>query len=231
MTQLREWNIFVVILWLAYILVRIEGYQILIKICNTKVYNNWKLKSNLFGTNGRQDRGESYIDNSHNRSKKSTTIKQLKAARILRDELSDIICSRDIKAFSYPDDNLLQRTSVVDVDICKDYSFAKIGISVAGNSVERRRTFVWICENTPQIRHSLSQRLRHLKRLPALRFDLVDTLKESRMQQTISEIERQTSEFFERIRNEIEAGNQQKGNADAHDDGGGEEDDDDVQPE
>eukprot|EP00286_Rhodomonas_abbreviata_P001832 CAMPEP_0181291144 /NCGR_PEP_ID=MMETSP1101-20121128/1806_1 /TAXON_ID=46948 /ORGANISM="Rhodomonas abbreviata, Strain Caron Lab Isolate" /LENGTH=174 /DNA_ID=CAMNT_0023395507 /DNA_START=137 /DNA_END=661 /DNA_ORIENTATION=- len=99
-----------------------------------------------------------------------------KVARLLRDELSDIISNRgNVKASVYPDDHLLQSIAIANIDFSADLSIAKVYVSLLGNSVQKRQVFVWLCDNVRQIRHSLSQRLRNLKRLPEITFRLVDT--------------------------------------------------------
>lgn len=46
-----------------------------------------------------------------------SSIQQAKVSRILRDELSDIICSGDIKANSYPPDGLLQSVTIAEIEL------------------------------------------------------------------------------------------------------------------
>ena len=66
-------------------------------------------------------------------------IRQARMSRSIRDELSEIICEGDIKATSYPEDDLLKSTCITEVEISPDLSYAKIFISVIGNSVQRRQ--------------------------------------------------------------------------------------------
>lgn len=105
----------------------------------------------------------------------SNNIRQMKVARVLRDELSDIICSGDIKANIYPEDNLLKSVNILNIQLSADLSIAKVLISASGNSVERRQIYVWLNENIGQVRHSLTQRLRTLRRVPTVSFELADT--------------------------------------------------------
>lgn len=102
-------------------------------------------------------------------------MRQLRVARSLRDELTEIICDVDIKATVYPTEELLRCTSISDVEVSPDLSFAKVFISVLGNSVEKRQVFVWLCENVGQIRYSLARRLKHMRRVPEITFKLSDT--------------------------------------------------------
>lgn len=105
---------------------------------------------------------------------RDTSIRQSRVARSLRDELSSIICDVDIKAVNYPDENLLKATTIVDIDLSADLTYAKVFVSVLGNSVEKRQIFVWLCENVGQVRYSLAQRLRHMRRVPEIFFKLSD---------------------------------------------------------
>ena len=105
---------------------------------------------------------------------KDASIRQARVSRSLRDELSSIICDIDIKAVVYPDENLLRATSIVDVDVSADLTYAKVYISVLGNAVEKRQIFVWLCENVGQVRYSLAQRLKHMRRVPEIFFKLSD---------------------------------------------------------
>jgi ribosome-binding factor A len=102
-------------------------------------------------------------------------IKTAKVTRLLRDELSDIITSCDIRAVVYPEDKLLQTVSIVDIELSGDFSVAKVYISVFGNSVEKRQVYVWLNENLGQVRHSLCKRMKWLRKVPAVSFALADT--------------------------------------------------------
>ena len=105
---------------------------------------------------------------------RDASIRQSRVARSLRDELSSIICDVDIKAVNYPDENLLKATTIVDIDLSADLTYAKVFVSVLGNSVEKRQIFVWLCENVGQVRYSLAKRLRHMRRVPEIFFKLSD---------------------------------------------------------
>jgi ribosome-binding factor A len=69
-----------------------------------------------------------------------------------------------------------------------DLSFARIYISVIGNSVERRQVFVWLCENVGQIRFSLAKRLKHMRRIPNIYFKLSDTTEKANLLAIIDEL-------------------------------------------
>lgn len=115
-------------------------------------------------------------------------IRQARISRSIRDELSDIICEGDIKALSYPQDDLLRSTCVTQVEVSADLSMAKVFISVIGNSVERRQVFVWLTENIGQVKYELSQRLRHMKRVPDILFKLSDNKETSELISLIDEV-------------------------------------------
>ena len=109
------------------------------------------------------------------RGGRDNSIRQSRVARTVKIEVADIIGDVDIKAVNYPDEDLLRGTSVVDVDISPDLSYAKVFITILGNAVERRQVYVWLCENAGQVRYSLARRLRHMKRVPDLYFKLADS--------------------------------------------------------
>eukprot|EP01038_Epipyxis_sp_PR26KG_P015188 gene15188-20459_t len=106
---------------------------------------------------------------------KNNALLQGKVARLLRDELSEIICECDIKAKVYPSEKLLKGVAIADIELSGDLSMAKVYISVLGNSVEKRQVFVWLCENIGQVKFSLSKRLRSLRKVPEITFSLVDS--------------------------------------------------------
>ena len=115
-------------------------------------------------------------------------MRQLRVARGLRDELSSIICDIDIKASVYPSEELLRGTSISEVELSPDLSFAKVYISVLGNSVEKRQIYVWLSENVGQIRYSLAKRLRHMRRLPEISFKLSDNQDRSSLMELLDEL-------------------------------------------
>lgn len=59
-----------------------------------------------------------------------------------------------------------------------DLRQARLSVSVLSSSevgeVEKRRAFSWLVSNSPQIRHALAQRLKHMKSVPSLTFALTD---------------------------------------------------------
>lgn len=111
-----------------------------------------------------------------------------KVSRMLRDELTDMICTGDIKATVYPDDGLLRSVTICDIDLSGDLSSAKVYISVLGNAVERRQVYIWLCNNIGQVRYELAQRLREFKRVPEVQFALADTQSAQYLNMVLDEI-------------------------------------------
>ena len=133
-----------------------------------------------------------------NRGKQNTAtannlVRVARIARAIRDELSDIVCEGDIKAQFYPDEDLLRSTSIMNVEVSRSLDSATAHISVLGNSVEKRQVFVWLCENLGQVRYELCKRLKHMKKVPEIRFKLADTQAAADLMATIDEIS-ETSE-------------------------------------
>lgn len=129
--------------------------------------SSFKLNTPLFASRASSSKS--------NRENPRNKIKSAKVARVLRDELSDIICTCDIKAPVYPNEELLKTVSIVDIELSPDFSVAKVYITVSGNSVEKRQIYVWLSENVGQVRHTLCKRLRTLRRVPNVSFSLADT--------------------------------------------------------
>jgi ribosome-binding factor A len=106
-------------------------------------------------------------------------IVNMKMARILRDELTNIIVNGKVRANRYPDSRLLKFTSVNDVQLNSDCSVARVDITVAGNAAEKRFMLVWLNENSQQLKHELHQHMNRFRKLPSLSFFLRD-VEESR---------------------------------------------------
>jgi ribosome-binding factor A len=123
-------------------------------------------------------------------------IKKRKAARILRDELISIIKTEDFQKYTMPDEEALQTVSISSIEMNNDLSLAKIYLSVAGNSVERRKVYVWLCKHVSAIRHSLHQRLRTMKRIPFISFALSDSSTKAYFDHVFSEISTESTQDF-----------------------------------
>jgi len=103
---------------------------------------------------------------------------------LVQTELSQILHTGLIKGHDveYLDDELRKRISVVSSDISPDLRQARIAVSVRSSSsgkaespaVDRRRAYAWLVRNTKNIRHTLAQRLSHMKSCPDLSFQQVD---------------------------------------------------------
>jgi ribosome-binding factor A len=140
-----------------------------------------------YGKNPRYDRGSNGVGK-YVRGGRDNSIRQSRVARTVKIELADIIGECDIKARSYPDEDLLRGTTVADVDISPDLSYAKVFVTVLGNAVERRQVYVWLCENAGQVRYSLARRLRHMKKIPDIYFKLADSQATSDLVSLIDEL-------------------------------------------
>lgn len=101
----------------------------------------------------------------------------------MRTELSKILHSGVIKGrdVEYLEDDLRQRISIVNTDVSPDLRQARVSISVsslkkagADGTVDKRRAYAWLVRNTKQLRHTLAQRLKHMKTCPQLTFVQVD---------------------------------------------------------
>ena len=138
------------------------------------IVKNERGSSSNRGSSG-DERSSRDVSKKRSVNTRSSSIGQQKTARLLRDELTEIICTCDIKAINYPDENLLRSVSIADIEFSNDLAFAKVYLSILGNSVEKRQIYVWLCQNVGQIRYSLSQRLKNLRRLPEFKFSMVDS--------------------------------------------------------
>jgi ribosome-binding factor A len=114
---------------------------------------------------------------------KDRSKRQERVGHLVRSELSGIIHGGIIKGDAeYLDDDLRKRISVVSTDISPDLRQARISVSVrAGKkgidsnpAVDKRRAYAWLVRNTKPIRHTLAQRMSHMKSCPDLSFVQVD---------------------------------------------------------
>jgi len=144
-------------------------------------------RENREGSSPRANSRESF------NAEKISGIRQARISRSIRDELAEMICEGDIRAISYPDEDLLKSTCITDVEISSDLTYAKVYISVIGNSVERRQVFVWLCENVGQVRYELAKRLRHMKRIPEIFFKLSDNKESSDLINLIDQVSTSSS--------------------------------------
>jgi len=125
------------------------------------------------------------------------TKRQERVGHLVQTELSKIVHQGVLRGDSeYLEADLRQRISVVNADVSPDLKQARISISVRGPNkkakepqnedeeedfaanynpiVDKRRAYAWLVRNTKPIRHSLAQRMSHMKSCPDLTFVQVD---------------------------------------------------------
>jgi len=109
--------------------------------------------------------------------------RQERIGHVVRTELSKILHSGVIKGrdVEYLEDELRQRISIINTDVSPDLRQARVSISVsslkqagADGTVDKRRAYAWLVRHTKQLRHTLAQRLKHMKSCPQLTFVQVD---------------------------------------------------------
>lgn len=117
---------------------------------------------------------------------KERSKRQERVGHLVRTELSQIIHTGLIKGDpDYLEDELRKRISIVNADVSPDLKQARVAVSIrkgvaneggAGSSavVDRRRAYSWLVQNTKELRHTLAQRMSHVKATPDLTFVQVD---------------------------------------------------------
>jgi ribosome-binding factor A len=116
------------------------------------------------------------------RSGKERSKRQYRVSQLVQTELGKIIHTGIIKGdVDYLEDELRRRISIVSVDVAPDLRQARISTSVRGSNdpesnaaVDKRRAYSWLVQNTGPLRHSLAQKMSHLKSSPNLTFVQVD---------------------------------------------------------
>lgn len=119
---------------------------------------------------------------SASRSGKDRSKRQFRVGQLVQSELGSILHSGLIKGdVDFIDAELRQRISIVSVDVSPDLRQARVTVSIrkSGSSddspaVDRRRAYSWLVENTKALRHTLAQRMSHMKTSPNLTFVQVD---------------------------------------------------------
>jgi len=100
----------------------------------------------------------------------------------LRIEISEII-EREIH------DPRVGLATVTGVKISSDLRHARVSITSLGEEAEHKRTIQGLRSASSYIRHSLSKRLHHLKRIPELTFDYDESVEKSfRIEKLLDEI-------------------------------------------
>jgi ribosome-binding factor A len=119
---------------------------------------------------------------SSSRSGKERSKRQFRVNQLVQTELGKIIHTGLIKGDAeYLEDELRQRISIVSVDVSPDLRQARVSTSVRSSSnadtnmaVDKRRAYSWLVENSRPLRHSLAQKMSHMKTSPSLSFVQVD---------------------------------------------------------
>lgn len=116
---------------------------------------------------------------------KDRSKRQFRVGQLVQTELGRILHSGVIKGdVDYMEDELRQRISIVSVDVSPDLRQARVTVSVRKSTtttgreenpvVDQRRAYSWLVENTKAIRHTLAQKMSHMKNSPSLTFVQVD---------------------------------------------------------
>ena len=120
------------------------------------------------------------------RGGKERSKRQERVGHLVRTELSTIIHRGLIKGDAeYLDDELRRRISIVNADVSPDLRQARIVVSIrkggenearegTNAAVDRRRAYSWLVANTKFIRHTLAQKMSHMKTVPNLSFVQAD---------------------------------------------------------
>jgi ribosome-binding factor A len=100
----------------------------------------------------------------------------------LRIELSEIL-AREIQ------DPRVSLVTVTHVKVSPDLRHARVFVSSLGGPEEKKKILQGLRSASGYARHSLGQRLAHLRRIPELTFDYDDQLeKETRIEQLLDQI-------------------------------------------
>mmetsp|Transcript_2 Transcript_2/g.4 ORF Transcript_2/g.4 Transcript_2/m.4 type:complete len:244 (+) Transcript_2:122-853(+) len=119
---------------------------------------------------------------SASRSGKDRSKRQYRVGQLVQSELGKILHTGIIKGdVDFIDDELRRRISIVSVDVSPDLRQARVTVSVRKSSssednpvVDKRRAYSWLVQNTKPIRHTLAQKMSHMKSSPSLTFIQVD---------------------------------------------------------
>ena len=140
--------------------------------------------------------GAAYGAGAGGRGQQDRSKRQERVGHLVQTELSRIIHTGNVKGrdVTFLDDDVRQRISVVNVDVSPDLRQARVSVSIrapkppsstastsesvvagAGDAVvDKRRAYSWLVTNTKQIRHTLAQKMSHMKSCPNLSFAQVD---------------------------------------------------------
>lgn len=111
-------------------------------------------------------------------------IRPERVAHMLRRELADILEHR------MRDPRISRWVSVIDVEVSRDLSVARVFVSIMESDDERGQTLNLLTKAAPYIRGQLAPRL-DLREVPELRFMLDDSLdRGARVNELLSRLER-----------------------------------------
>jgi ribosome-binding factor A len=117
---------------------------------------------------------------------KERSKRQERVGHLVRTELSQIIHTGLIKGDpDFLEAELRKRISIINADVSPDLKQARVTVSIrkgianegdAGSTavVDRRRAYSWLVQNTKELRHTLAQRMSHIKATPDLSFIQAD---------------------------------------------------------
>jgi ribosome-binding factor A len=115
------------------------------------------------------------------RSGKDRSKRQSRVGQVVQTELGRILGTGIIKGdVDNIDEELRRRISIVSVDVSPDLRQARVTVSVRKSSssdnpvVDKRRAYSWLVQNTKPLRHTLAQKMSHMKSSPSLTFIQVD---------------------------------------------------------
>lgn len=118
--------------------------------------------------------------------------RQARFAQLVRSELAAIIRdgSRTVKTSDRVSSEVLQTTSVIDVQISPDLRSATATITTRGNTAAKREAYTWLVRNAKSVRYALAQRLSHTKRVPEIQFRKADVSAATQLMALIDDVNR-----------------------------------------
>jgi len=134
------------------------------------------------------DRGRRPGYSTRNNAGKERSKRQERVGQLVQTELSRIIHTGNIKVGgnadgAFLDDTIRKAISIVKVDVSPDLRQARISVSIRSpksstdvdGTIGKRRAYSWLVQNTKHLRHTLAQRMSHMKSsAPNLTFVQVD---------------------------------------------------------
>ena len=109
------------------------------------------------------------------------TKRQERVGHVVRTELASILHKGFIRFDNDPiEDELRRRINIVHCDVSPDLRQARVTVSIMSgkdrklDAIAKRRAYAWLVRSTKAIRHSLAQKMKHMKGSPDLTFVQVD---------------------------------------------------------